>query len=64
MFVHLTNTLLLSIVSRKPENYTNVFIPRGVWLVVDFPLPSIRALRIEGVLEFQQVIFRNITLIS
>ena len=39
----------------KPANNTDVYIPRGIWMVIDHPLPHIKALRIEGVLEFEQV---------
>ncbi|CAF5169623.1 unnamed protein product, partial [Rotaria magnacalcarata] len=38
----------------KPVDNTNIYIPRGVWLVVDYPLPRILSLRIDGVLEFEQ----------
>lgn len=41
--------------SIKPGNNTNIYILRGIWLVIDYPLPSIRSLRIDGVLEFEQV---------
>lgn len=41
--------------SQKPAEYTDVYIPRGIWMVIDYPLPRIRALRIDGVLEFEQV---------
>ncbi|CAF3424464.1 unnamed protein product [Rotaria sp. Silwood1] len=40
--------------SIKPGNDTNILIPRGIWLVVNYPLPRIRSLRIDGVLEFEQ----------
>ncbi|CAF2073695.1 unnamed protein product, partial [Rotaria magnacalcarata] len=40
--------------SVKPSDNTNIYIPRGVWLVIDYPLPRIRSLRIDGVLEFEQ----------
>ncbi|CAF3592631.1 unnamed protein product [Rotaria sordida] len=40
--------------SVKPSDDTNIYIPRGIWLVVDYPLPRIRSLRIDGVLEFEQ----------
>ncbi|CAF4886693.1 unnamed protein product, partial [Rotaria socialis] len=36
--------------SVKPSDNTNIYIPRGVWLVIDYPLPRIRSLRIDGVL--------------
>ena len=39
----------------KPVNNTDIYIPRGVWMVIDYPLPHIKALRIDGVLEFEQV---------
>lgn len=39
----------------RPANNTDVYIPRGIWMVVDYPLPHIKALRIDGVLEFEQV---------
>jgi len=38
----------------RPANNTDVYIPRGIWMVVDYPLPHIKALRIDGVLEFEQ----------
>ena len=41
--------------SVKPEDNTNIYIPAGIWLVVDYPLPRILSLRIDGVLEFEQV---------
>jgi hypothetical protein len=41
--------------SVKPGNDTNIYIPRGIWLVINYPLPRIRSLRIDGVLEFEQV---------
>ena len=44
-----------SLGSVKPGNDTNIYIPRGIWLVVNYPLPRIRSLRIDGVLEFEQV---------
>ncbi|CAM4838655.1 unnamed protein product, partial [Rotaria magnacalcarata] len=40
--------------SVKPGNNTNIYIPFGIWLVVDYPLPHILSLRIDGVLEFEQ----------
>ncbi|CAF0819146.1 unnamed protein product [Rotaria sp. Silwood1] len=40
--------------SVKPSDNTNIYIPRGIWLVVDYPLPRILSLRIDGVLEFEQ----------
>ncbi|CAF3091006.1 unnamed protein product [Rotaria socialis] len=40
--------------SVKPGNNTNIYIPFGIWLVVDYPLPCILSLRIDGVLEFEQ----------
>ncbi|CAF3664415.1 unnamed protein product [Rotaria sordida] len=40
--------------SVKPGNDTNIYIPRGIWLVVNYPLPRIHSLRIDGVLEFEQ----------
>ncbi|CAF2963963.1 unnamed protein product [Rotaria sp. Silwood2] len=40
--------------SVKPSDDTNIYIPRGIWLVIDYPLPRIRSLRIDGVLEFEQ----------
>jgi hypothetical protein len=46
---------LLTIGSIKPGDNTNIYIPRGTWLVVDYPLPTILLLRIDGVLEFEQV---------
>lgn len=39
----------------KPVDNTNIYIPRGIWLVVDYELPRIRSLVLEGVLEFEQV---------
>ena len=47
--------ILFSIDGAKPGDSTNIYIPRGIWLVVDYPLPRIQALRIDGVLEFEQV---------
>ena len=44
-----------SINTTKPRNNTDIYIPRGVWMVVDYPLPHIQALRIDGVLEFESV---------
>ena len=41
--------------SVKPDDNTNIYIPTGIWLVVDYPLPRILLLRIDGVLEFEQV---------
>ncbi|CAF4657274.1 unnamed protein product [Rotaria sp. Silwood1] len=38
----------------KPSNGNNVYVPRCIWLIIDYPLPTIRALRIDGVVEFQQ----------
>ncbi|CAF5202894.1 unnamed protein product, partial [Rotaria magnacalcarata] len=38
----------------KPGSDKNIFVPRCIWLVIDCPLPSIRSLKIEGVVEFQQ----------
>ncbi|CAF1300760.1 unnamed protein product, partial [Adineta ricciae] len=40
--------------SVKPGNNMDIYIPQGIWLVVDYPLPSILSLRIDGVLEFEQ----------
>ncbi|CAF0745209.1 unnamed protein product [Adineta steineri] len=40
--------------SIKPGNNTDIYIPRGIWLVVNWPLPTILSLRIDGVLEFEQ----------
>ena len=39
----------------KPGDNTQIYIPRGIWLVVDYPLPRILSLQIDGVLEFEQV---------
>jgi hypothetical protein len=39
----------------KPGDNTQIYIPRGIWLVADYPLPRILSLRIDGVLEFEQV---------
>ncbi len=39
----------------KPGDNTQIYIPRDVWLVADYPLPLILSLRIDGVLEFEQV---------
>lgn len=41
----------------KPVENTHIYVPRGVWLVVDYPLPRILSLKLEGVLEFEQVMF-------
>lgn len=41
-------------VGSKPPSNNNIFVPRCIWLIIDDPLPTIRALRIDGVLEFQQ----------
>ncbi|CAF4249716.1 unnamed protein product, partial [Rotaria sp. Silwood2] len=38
----------------EPGDDTSIYIPRGIWLVVNYPLPRIRSLRIDGVLEFEQ----------
>ncbi|CAF2873113.1 unnamed protein product [Rotaria sp. Silwood2] len=38
----------------KPGDNTDIYIPYGVWLVVDYSLPCILSLRIDGVLEFEQ----------
>ncbi|CAF1351069.1 unnamed protein product [Rotaria sordida] len=38
----------------KPGSDKNIFVPRCIWLVIDCPLPTIRSLKIEGVVEFQQ----------
>ncbi|CAF1377186.1 unnamed protein product, partial [Adineta steineri] len=40
--------------SIKPGNGTDIYIPSDIWLVVDYPLPTILSLRIDGVLEFEQ----------
>lgn len=45
------------IVGSKPGSGNNIFVPRCIWLIIDCPLPTIRALRIDGVVEFQQVSF-------
>jgi len=42
------------VVSQKPAANSDVYIPRGIWMVIDYPLPAIRSLRIDGVLEFEQ----------
>jgi hypothetical protein len=47
--------MIILLGSVKPGNNTNIYIPRGIWLVVDYPLPPILSLRIDGVLEFEQV---------
>jgi hypothetical protein len=39
----------------KPGNNQNIYIARCTWLIIDCPLPTIRSLRIDGILEFQQV---------
>jgi hypothetical protein len=49
--------------SVKPGDNTNIYIPQGIWLVVDYPLPRILLLRIDGVLEFEQVQILRIFLI-
>lgn len=39
-----------------PSDGNNVFVPRCTWLIIDqTPLPRLRALRIDGVVEFKQV---------
>ncbi len=43
--------------SVKPGANTDIYIPSNIWLVVDYPLPPILSLRIDGVLEFEQVRF-------
>ena len=43
------------IVGVKPGDNNNIFVPRCIWLIIDYPLPRIRALRIDGVVQFQQV---------
>jgi hypothetical protein len=54
---------LCNLGSVKPGNNTNIYIPQGIWLVVDYPLPRILFLRIDGVLEFEQVQMLRIFLI-
>jgi hypothetical protein len=39
---------------RKPGENQNVRVDSCIRLIVDEPLPRIRSLRIEGILEFQQ----------
>ena len=41
--------------TRKPALDADVFIPRGIWMMIDYPLPRMCSLRIDGVLEFEQV---------
>ena len=48
-------TVLCLLATRKPLDNTDIYIPRGIWMVIDYPLPPVRALRIDGVLEFEQV---------
>ena len=43
--------------TRKPAPDTDIFIPRGIWMMIDYPLPRMRSLRIDGVLEFEQVYY-------
>ena len=40
---------------QKPGDYQNIVIPWCYKMIIDYPLPRIRMLRIEGTLEFQQV---------
>lgn len=53
--------IFLVLVSQKPAANSDVYIPRGIWMVIDYPLPVIRSLRIDGVLEFEQVWIDNYT---
>ena len=43
--------------TRKPAVDTDIFIPRGIWMMIDYPLPRMRSLRVDGVLEFEQVCY-------
>ncbi|CAF0853204.1 unnamed protein product [Didymodactylos carnosus] len=45
--------------SVKPSDGQNIYIPSDIWLVVDYPLPTILNLKIEGTLEFEQVCWPN-----
>ncbi|UJR08495.1 hypothetical protein I4U23_012761 [Adineta vaga] len=38
----------------KPTNYQNIWVPWCYHLIIDCPLPTIRSLRIDGIVEFQQ----------
>ncbi|CAF5217824.1 unnamed protein product, partial [Rotaria magnacalcarata] len=38
----------------KPGDGHNIYVPRCVWLIIDYPLPIIHAFRVDGVVEFQQ----------
>lgn len=40
---------------QKPGDDQNIVIPWCYQMIIDYPLPRIRMLRIEGTLEFQQV---------
>lgn len=44
----------------KPPNNQNIFIARCTQMIIDCPLPSIRSLRIDGILEFQQVSYHSL----
>ncbi|CAF4431207.1 unnamed protein product [Rotaria sp. Silwood2] len=38
----------------KPTDGANVFVPYCITLIIDYPLPKIRSLKIEGIVEFEQ----------
>lgn len=40
---------------QQPGNNEDILIPACLHLVIDCPIPTIRTLKIEGILEFQQV---------
>ena len=48
-------TLSFELDGSKPGDNVNIRVPRCVRLIVDFPLPRIRSLLIEGEVVFQQV---------
>jgi hypothetical protein len=44
-----------------PSDGNNVFVPYCTWLIIDqTPLPRLRALRVDGVVEFKQVSRREV----
>lgn len=43
--------------SGQPNENSDVFIPRNIWMVINQRLPRLKFLRIDGVLEFEQVNF-------
>ena len=55
------NGQLVTAASSLPKDYDTIFIPSGVWVVVDITLPILTRIRIDGVLELSDTLNNKLT---